>query len=130
MSHSSTPPSMRQIIEELKQYFSLQYEWIKLDGIEKLTRIISALIILTLSIILISIVLLYLSLSAVHYIESYTGIVAAYSIVAGVFFLLFILLWLLRRVCIVNPVLRFLYHLFITPKEESESVSTNKNNEL
>ena len=62
MSHSSTPPSMRQIIEELKQYFSLQYEWIKLDGIEKLTRIISALIILTLSIILISIVLLYLSL--------------------------------------------------------------------
>ena len=130
MSHSSNPPSMRQSIEELKQYFSLQYEWIKLDGIEKLTRIVSALIILTLSIILISIVLLYLSLSAVHYIESYTGIVAAYSIVAGVFFLLFIILWLLRRVCIVNPVLRFLYHLFITPKEESEAVSTHKNNEL
>ena len=60
MSHSSTPPSMRQIIEELKQYFSLQYEWIKLDGIEKLTRIISALIILTLSIILISIVTSYI----------------------------------------------------------------------
>ena len=87
--NTNTTPSLRQIIAEIKQYLSLQYEWIKLDGVEKLTRIVSALVLLTVSIILISITLLYLSLAAVHYLESYTGIIAAYSIISGAFFLLF-----------------------------------------
>lgn len=97
---------------------------------QKLTRIVSALVLLTVSIILISITLLYLSLAAVHYLESYTGIIAAYSIISGAFFLLFVLLWLLRRPCVVNPILRFLYKIFITPKEDQNELTQNKNNEL
>ena len=128
--NTNTTPSLRQIIAEIKQYLSLQYEWIKLDGVEKLTRIVSALVLLTVSIILISITLLYLSLAAVHYLESYTGIIAAYSIISGAFFLLLVLLWLLRRPCVVNPILRFLYKIFITPKEDQNELTQNKNNEL
>ena len=119
--NTNTTPSLRQIIAEIKQYLSLQYEWIKLDGVEKLTRIVSALVLLTVSIILISITLLYLSLA---------GIIAAYSIISGAFFLLFVLLWLLRRPCVVNPILRFLYKIFITPKEDQNELTQNKNNEL
>ena len=128
--NTNTTPSLRQIIAEIRQYLSLQYEWVKLDGVEKLTRIVSALVLLIISIIPISITLFYLSLSAVHYLESYTGIIAAYSIIAGAFFLLFVLLWLLRRPCVINPILRFLYKIFITPKEDQNELTQNKNNEL
>ena len=114
--NTNTTPSLRQIIAEIKQYLSLQF--------------VSALVLLTVSIILISITLLYLSLAAVHYLESYTGIIAAYSIISGAFFLLFVLLWLLRRPCVVNPILRFLYKIFITPKEDQNELTQNKNNEL
>ena len=89
MSTSNPTPSLRQVIAEIKQYLSLQCEWVKLDSVEKLTRIVSSLIFLILAIILIAIALLYLSLSVVHLIQIYTGAVAAYSIMAGFFLLLF-----------------------------------------
>lgn len=130
MSTSNPTPSLRQVIAEIKQYLSLQCEWVKLDSVEKLTRIVSSLIFLILAIILIAIALLYLSLSVVHIIQIYTGAVAAYSIMAGFFLLLFVVLWLLRRSCIVNPILRFFYKMFLTPKEGQNDFTSNTNNEL
>ena len=49
---------------------------------------------------------------------------------AGFFLLLFVVLWFLRRSCIVNPILRFFYKMFLTPKEGQNDFTSNTNNEL
>lgn len=124
---TNNAPSLRQIIAEVKQYLSLQYEWLRLDSVEKLTRIASALLMLILSIILVATALFYLSFAAVHLIEPYTGEACAFAIMAGFFVILLVLLWILRTPCVINPLLRFFYKMFIPQKENNNP--TSKNNE-
>ncbi len=123
---NNTTPSLRQIITEVKQYLSLQYEWIKLDSVEKLTRIVSALIMLIISIILVATTLFYLSFATVHLLEPYVGTAAAFAIMAGAFVLLLALLWILRVPCVVTPLLRFFYKMFVV-KDNSEKTTSNNN---
>ncbi len=127
--NTSTTPSLQHTITEIKRYLLLHYKWLKLDGIEKLTRIISAIVLIFISIIFITIILLYLSLSAAHAMEPHIGPVATYAIIAGIFLVLFLLVWILRRPCVVNPILRFLYRIF-SAKEGKNELFPDQNDEL
>lgn len=119
-------PSVRQIIDEVKEYLSLQYEWIKLDSVEKLTRIASALLILIISLILVASTLFYLSFAAVYALEPYFGLSLSFAMAAGIFIILLVLLWLLRVPLVVNPILRFFYKIFLHKEQNSESPNSNE----
>ena len=105
---------------EIKQYLSLQFEWVKLDSVEKLTRIVSMLAVMLISIFLVAGIFIYLSLAAVYLLAPHFGMILSFVMISGVFLVLLLFVWILRTPLIVNPVLRFFYKLFIPQKENDD----------
>ena len=92
-----------QLVEVIKHYIGLQTEYVKLDVIEKIVRLITA---LTLTVILM--IAIFLSFAGVYVLEPCVGIVGAFCIVAMFYFVVFLLMFAFRKQWIEKPVVRLL----------------------
>lgn len=106
--------SIRQLFVEVKKYIELQKEYTKLEIIEKLTVLLSTLIIIVIAIILGMIALFYLSLTLAYVIAPLVGgLTASFAIITGLNILLIVILILFRKKLIVSPMTNFVTNLFI-----------------
>ena len=108
ISSDKNVESIGQLINELKDYYLLQKEFVQLDIIDKVVRITVALILAIVVFILTLLVLFYLSFATVHWIEPYVGTGWAFAIVSAFFLLVLIVLVLLRQPLIERPLVKFL----------------------
>ena len=108
ISSDKNVESIGQLINELKDYYLLQKEFVQLDIIDKVVRITVALILAFVVFILTLLVLFYLSFATVHWIEPYVGTGWAFAIVSAFFLLVLIVLVLLRQPLIERPLVKFL----------------------
>jgi hypothetical protein len=100
--------SIAQLVESVKSYVGLQGEYLKLDAIQKVVRLVTALT-LTIVLLLLGIAFLfYLSFACVYWLEPLTGTALAFFIVALFFLALLILVFLNRKSWIERPLVRFL----------------------
>jgi len=101
------------------EYLNQQKELLTLEWSGKVSRLVGFSLLLIVFLGLFGIILLFLGLSCAHYLQE-TGYSAsrAYMLVAGGSFLFCVLIWLLRRYIIFNPVLRIF--LGIIYEEEKE----------
>lgn len=105
---------IRQLVKELKAYVEMQKEYTKLELTEKLTILLSTMIFAIALILLGLVVLFYLSLSFAYILAPYVGgLPGSYAIIAGIVFLLFLVIMVLRKRLIVNPLANFLANLFL-----------------
>ena len=93
-----------QLVEVLKHYIELQKESMKLDVVEKIVHLITAVTIST----------IYLSFAAAFLLSSCVGIVAAFSIVGCCYLFMLILCVIFRHQWIEKPLVRFLAQLFFS----------------
>lgn len=105
--------SVRQLITEIREYIVLQKDLFKVESVEKLTILISSFLILMLSVILGGGALFYLLFALAYLLEPIIGMVGAFSIIGCVCLLILIIVILLRKRLIINPIVRFLYKLFL-----------------
>lgn len=105
--------NIAQLIEVLKRYVGLQKEYLKLDVIEKVVRLVSALALAIIFIMLGVAVLFYLSFAVVHWLEPLTGLGLAYFLMAMLFLLLLILVYAKRTAWIERPLMRFLADILL-----------------
>ncbi|MBQ6062875.1 MAG: phage holin family protein [Prevotella sp.] len=102
-----------QLAEVLKHYVGLQKEYVKLDVIEKVVRLIT---VLTLSLIfafLVMLMLIYLSFAAAYALTPHVGAVAAFSLIAGFYLFILVLFFIFRKRWIEKPLVRFLASLLM-----------------
>jgi hypothetical protein len=100
--------SIAQLVESVKSYVGLQGEYLKLDAIQKVVRLVTALT-LTIVLLLLGIAFLfYLSFACVYWLEPLTGTALAFFIVALFFLALLILVFVNRKSWIERPLVRFL----------------------
>lgn len=92
----------------IKRYVSLNIENVKLSAAEKITLVLSAMAMIMGGVLLGVTLLFFLSLAVVQFIAPYLGMGWAYMIMAGFVALLFIVVYLLRKPLIYNPVARFI----------------------
>ena len=100
--------SIAQLIEALKDYVGLQKEYLKLDVIDKIVRLVTA---LTLTIVLVFLgiaVLFYLSFAVVYWLTPLIGTGWAFFLIALAFLVLFLLVCIYRKTWIERPLVRFL----------------------
>lgn len=99
-----------QLVEDIKNYIGLQKDYIKLDVVEKLILLCTALIFGIILLVLAAMILFYFSFAAVYTMEKYMGISLAggYSIITLLFIILFILVFVFRKKWIEKPLTRFL----------------------
>jgi hypothetical protein len=102
----------KYLLEALKKYLSLYVECAKAYVVAQLTKLFSALILIIVLIIGGAATLFYLSFSLVYVLEPLTGgRASAFAAVAGMWFLLMILIATFRNTFIVKPVFKYLARL-------------------
>ena len=108
LSSDKNVENIAQLVEVLKNYVGLQKEYLKLDAIDKVVRLLTA---LTLAIVLIVLgvaALFYLSFALVYWIEPLTGTGLAFFLMSLLFIVLLIIVYRFRKPWIERPLVRFL----------------------
>ena len=113
INNDPKPISVHQLIAEIKEYLELQRDLLKVEGVEKLTILISAFLVLMIRIILGGGALFYLLFALAYLLEPAIGLIGAFGIIGCVCLLILVVLVLLRKQLIINPIVRFLYKLFL-----------------
>ena len=106
LSSDKSVETIAQLIEVLKNYIGLQKEYVKLDVIDKVVRLVTAIAIAITFIILGIAVLLFLSFAIVHWLE-------AYFLVAAMYLVVLVMVIAFRKSWIERPLVRFLANVLL-----------------
>ncbi|MCI6161457.1 MAG: phage holin family protein [Prevotellaceae bacterium] len=102
-----------QLIEVFKHYIGLQNEYLRLDVIEKIVRLITALLIASVVFLNIIVIFIYLSFAAAYAMAPALGTPLAFLIVALFYLLIFLLVLAFRKKWVEKPLVRFLASLLM-----------------
>lgn len=106
--------NLQQLIVELKKYATLQKDYVQLHLVEKLTILISSLILVFVLLILGIIALFYLSFTLAYVLEPLVGgLMVSYGIISGGILLLILIIVIFRKKLIVQPMVNFLANLLL-----------------
>jgi len=120
MTNNQEPSiNFQQLYDDVKKYVELQTEYIKVEFVEKLTILLSALLIIALILVLAIAALFYLFFSLAYALEPVLGSLAlSFGIISGIYAALIVIFVLLRRQIVINPLVKFLTNLFLkTPNK-------------
>ena len=107
-SNDKNIETIGQLIEVMRHYIGLQNEYLRLDVVDKVVRLITALLIAGVVCLLVVIILIYLSFAAAYALAPIMGHAAAFCLVAGFYVLLFLLFLAFRKNWVEKPLVRFL----------------------
>ena len=113
LSSDKNIETIAQLAEAVKRYVRLQSEYVKLDVIDKVVRLVTAAALAFVTLLIILFILVFLSMALVNALTPCLCSVAACSVVAGVYLLVLILVLLNRRRWIEKPLVRFLANLLL-----------------
>lgn len=105
--------SIAQLVESVKNYVGLQGEYLKFNAVEKVVRLTTALTLAIIFIIIGVAILFYLSFALIYAMEPLTGMALAYLIMALLFLLLLIIVFINRKSWIERPLVRFLSDILL-----------------
>ena len=114
LSSDKNVESIAQLIEVLKHYIGLQTEYVKLDVIDKVVRLLTAAALAIMFFMIIIAVFLYFSFALAFWLSSYIGTALAFLIVALLHLLIFVLFLIYRRKWIQKPLVHFLASLLLS----------------
>ncbi len=113
--------SIRELCAEFKKYLELQKEYTRLELVEKLTILLSTLILVLILILLSGMALFYLSFALAYLLEPLVGgLLGSYLLIAGGNLLFIALIYAFRKPLIVSPIVNFLGQLFLKPSNDSQ----------
>lgn len=114
LSSDKNVESIAQLIEVLKHYLGLQTEYVKLDVIDKVVRLLTAAALAILFFMIIIAVFLYFSFAFAFWLSTYIGMALAFLIVALLHLLIFVLFLIYRKPWIQKPLVHFLATLLLS----------------
>ena len=102
-----------QLAEAVKHYVGLQREYMKLDIIEKVVRLITVITLSAVLVLLLILFLIYASFAVAYALTPVVGTAVAFCIVATFYLVILLLFVLFRKKWIERPVVRFLASLLM-----------------
>ena len=115
IANEQTTSRMSQLLEQARQYFTLQKNYLSLHGVEILTRLFSAIALAAILILVGFLVILFGSFALAYWIgELLDSQILGFVIIAGVLLLIAMLIWANRMAWIVMPTVRFMIGLLAT----------------
>ncbi|MCD8290852.1 MAG: phage holin family protein [Prevotella sp.] len=112
-SNDKNIETIGQLVKLVKENFLLQKEYVKLDATEKTVKLITALTLFAILFLVILAILTYLSFAAVFAMAPSVGYPVAFCIVAAIYILLFIILYIFRKDWIERPLVKFITNLLM-----------------
>lgn len=107
--------NFQQLYSDVKKYVELQTEYVKVEFVEKLTILLSTLLIIIVMLILAICALFYTFFSLAYTLEPLVGSLASsFAIISILYVALIVVFFLFRKQIVINPLVRFLSNLFLT----------------
>ena len=120
-SNSKNIESIGKLLLEFKKYLELQKEFVKLDATEKMTVILSAILIETVLLLLGTIVLLFLTFALAYYLGDVLGSLSlGFGLISAFILLLTVIFYLNRNRMVIQPMARFMTKLILTKEDGSK----------
>ena len=114
LSSDKNVETFAQLIEVLKHYLGLQTEYVKLDVIDKVVRLLTAAALAILFFLILIAVLMFFSIAFAFWLATYTGMAPAFLVVALIHLLLFLIIIHIRGPWIEKPLVHFLANLLLS----------------
>ena len=115
----------KQLLEECKQYASMRYDLLRLELLEKISKIFSLLLLAMVGIALVIIIFVYLSVLLLIWLEGiFASMVPGVCIVAGIYTLALICIIACKDKIFLNPMIRSLSKIIFS--EENKNVEPEK----
>ncbi|MCH5213785.1 MAG: phage holin family protein [Muribaculaceae bacterium] len=109
---------MKSVVSEVKNWLTVEVEYLKLTAAEKLSVLVSSLILVIVLFIVGMVVLIVFAFALVDLFNLFMPHSLACVTVGGILLLLIALLYLLRNPLVVNPITKLITKLFLTPKKK------------
>ena len=113
LSSDKNVETIAGLIEVLKHYLGLQAEYVKLDVVDKVVRLLKATALAILFFLIIVAVVMYFSFAIALWLSAYVGLATAFFIVALAHALILLLFIIFRKPWIEKPLVRFLAGLLL-----------------
>ena len=113
LSSDKNIETIGQLVEVLKHYIGLQSEYMKLDVVDKVVRLLTTITIAALLLGLLALAIIYLSFAAAFVLADCVGLPLAFCIVAGVYIFILALFVVFRHQWIEKPLVKFLASLLM-----------------
>ncbi len=97
-----------QLVEVLKDYIGLQKEYVKLDVIEKVVRLITVVTVAAIITASILTIVIFGSFAAAYAMSPKLGMAGSFCVVAAFYLALFLLIFVFRKQWIEKPVVKIL----------------------
>lgn len=107
-SNDTNIETIGQLVEALKRYASLQGEYIKLNLVDKIVRLLTVAAISAIIVVLLMLIVIYLSFALAYWISPLLGLAGAFALVSGGYLLLLALCLIFRKQWIEKPLVQFL----------------------
>lgn len=107
-SNDQNIETIGQLIEVFRHYLGLQSEYFKLDVVEKIVRLLTAILMIGILSILLIAVFIFLSFAIAHALSPIIGISCAFLIIAGGYLAIFLLFIIFRQIWIEKPLVKLL----------------------
>lgn len=125
LSNDKSIENLHQLFGEVKKYLALQKEYTLLEVTEKLTILLSTLILILIVTILGMVALFYLSFTFAYLLAPVLGsVILSFALITALIVLLIIVIISFRRKLIINPMAKFIAHLFIPNPHTNEPSRT------
>lgn len=112
-SNDKNIETIGQLAEVVRHYVGLQSEYVRLDVVDKVVRLLTVVAITAVIAVLLMLALIYLSFAAAYALEPLVGVVWAFCIVGGVYLVALIVCLLFRHKWIERPLVHFLAGLLL-----------------
>lgn len=109
----------QRLINDSKEYARMRYDLLRLEVLEKTSRVLALFLLIILGLFLVLAAFTYFALAVAAALQPALGAVAALCIVGGVFLLILIVLFLFRKQIVVNPIVAQLSEIMFHEQTES-----------
>lgn len=113
LSSDKNIETIAQLIEAVKHYLGLQAEYVKLDVVEKVVRLLTGATLLLFLFLMVIVVLIFSSLGLAFWLSRSIGLVPAFFVVAALHAFILLMVYVFRRPWIERPLVRRLARLLL-----------------
>lgn len=112
--------SFQLLFSDIKEYVRLQTDYLQVGLVEKLTKLLSKLIIAMIAFVLLIGTLFYLLFAAAYALEPSLGFVVSFALIAVFFIVLLLIVVFFRKQLIINPILKMMIDVFYEEPNEKK----------
>lgn len=109
---------MKAVVNDIKSWLSLEVEYMKLTAAEKISVLVSTLVLVIILFIVFMVVLIVFAFALVDLFNLFMPHSLACVTVGGILLLFLGVLYLLRNSLVINPITKLITKLFLTPKKK------------